>query len=214
MSANSVLPGRLFGAWHMLGFGPIGSRPIGGAPSVIRDQIERGRKQVTLTSTAILIPESRTAEGLLIKSYGAAWIEIARHLGDDWTAATQIESRTWEEILAGALDKEGFKVTLTPRSGDHGRDVIAEKGAVGSMRLLGSMKAYGPDYLVPREHIHEMLGVVETERATKGMIVTTSDFAPRILDSPGLKAVIPHRLELINGAQFQDWLKRLTSPST
>jgi restriction system protein len=180
----------------------------------IRDQIERGGKLVSLTSTAILIPENQTAEGLLIKSYGAAWIEIVRHLGDDWTAAYQIEPRTWEEILAGALHKEGFKVTLTPRSGDHGRDVIAEKGGIGSMRLLGSMKAYGPDHRVTREHVHEMLGVVSAERATKGMIVTTSDFAPQIFDSPGLEASVPYQLELINGSQLQVWLKGLTSSST
>jgi restriction system protein len=180
----------------------------------IRDQIERGRKLVTLTSTAILIPDNQTAEGLLIKSYGAAWMEIVHRLGDDWTAAYQIETRTWEEVLAGALHIEGFKVTLTPRSGDHGRDVIAEKGGIGSMRLLGSMKAYGPDHRVSREHVHEMLGVVTAERATKGMIVTTSDFAPQIFDSPGLEASARYRLELMNGSQLQCWLKQLRSSST
>jgi restriction system protein len=180
----------------------------------IGDQIERGRKLVTLTSTAILIPENQTAEGLLIKSYGEAWTDIVHHLGDNWTAAYQIGPRTWEEILAGALHKEGFKVTLTPRSGDHGRDVIAERGGIGSMRLLGSMKAYAPDRRVPREHVHEILGVVEAERATKGMIVTTSDFAPQIFDSPGLEASARYRLELINGSQLQVWLKGLASSST
>jgi restriction system protein len=82
------------------------------------------------------------------------------------------------------------------------------------MRMLGSMKAYGPDHLVPREHVHEVLGVVETERATKGMIVTTSDFAPELFDAPGLAAVIPNRLELMNGIQLQEWLRGLTSRST
>jgi restriction system protein len=59
-----------------------------------------------------------------------------------------------------------------------------------------------------------VLGVVETERATKGMIVTTSDFAPQLLDAPGLAAAIPDRLELMNGVQLQGWLRRLTSSST
>jgi restriction system protein len=183
-------------------------------PLVIRDQIDRVRNLATLTSTAILIPESQTAHGLLVKSYGTTWVEVARYLGNDWSVISQIEPRTWEEILAGALHKEGFKVTLTPRSGDHGRDVIAEKGGVGSMRLVGSMKAYGPNHLVTREHVHEMLGVVNAERATKGMIVTTSDFAPRILEAPGLQNEVPYRLELMNGAQLQVWLKQLTSSST
>jgi restriction system protein len=195
----------------VLGSGPLGSAPLGALS--LHNQVAQGRSVATLTSTAILIPQGKTSEGLLVKSYGAAWVEIARFLGDDWQRAFQIDDRKWEEILAGALHKEGFKVTLTPRSGDHGRDVIAEKSGVGSMRMLGSMKAYGPNHLVPREHVHELLGVVEAEKATKGMIVTTSDFAPQILDAPGLAAAVPNRLEMMNGVQLQEWLKRLASSS-
>jgi restriction system protein len=198
----------------VLGFGPYSAGPYSAGPLRLIQQIDRGRRLVTLTSTAILIPERRTDEGLLIKSVGAAWIEVASILGDDWSAAFQIDDRKWEEILAGALEKEGFNVTLTPPRKDHGRDVIARKGGVGSMRMLGSMKAYAPDRVVGRDHVHEVLGVVETERATKGMIVTTSDFAPQLLDAPGLAAAIPDRLELMNGVQLQGWLRRLTSSST
>ena len=170
--------------------------------STAASQIDEGRKLVSLSTTAILIPAGHSSEGLLVKSHGAAWVEIVNVLGNNWTAAFQIEPRQWEEILAGALHKEGFNVTLTSRSGDHGRDVIAEKSGVGCMRMLGSMKAYAPDHLVSREHVHEILGVVEAERATKGMIVTTSDFAPKLFDAPGLAAAVPHRLELMNGLQL------------
>jgi restriction system protein len=177
-------------------------------------QVDQGRKLVSLSTSAILIPAGQNTEGLLVKSCGAAWVEIASFLGNNWTAAYDVDARKWEEILAGALHKEGFSVTLTPRSKDHGRDVIAEKSGVGCIRMLGSMKAYAPDHLVSREHVHEVLGVVEAERATKGMIVTTSDFAPQLFDAPGLAALIPNRLELKNGVELQDWLKQLTSTST
>jgi restriction system protein len=204
----------------MPGFGPIGSRPIG-APPFSLGQIDQGRKLVTLTSTAILIAERQTDNGLLVKSYGAGWVAIVRELGNDWSKAFEIDARRWEEILAGALAKEGFKVELTPRSGDHGRDVIAEKSGliakkagIGTIRLLGSMKALGPDYVVTREHVHEMLGVINTEGATLGMIVTTSVFAPRLFDAPGLAAAVSNRLELIDGTRLYGWLRELTSSST
>jgi hypothetical protein len=48
-------------------------------------------------------------------------MEIASRLGNNWTAAFDIDSRTWEEILAGALEKEGFKVILTPLRKDRYR---------------------------------------------------------------------------------------------
>src|SRR5262249_25567440 len=113
-----------------------------------------------------------------------------------------------------AFDKEGYSVTLTPSSGDRGRDIIAVRSGIGSMRILGSMKRYAPDNLVTRAHVHEMFGVVSSDLgATKGIIATTSDFAPQLLNDPGLAKAIPYRLQLLNGSQLQDWLRELTKTS-
>jgi restriction system protein len=166
----------------------------------------------SITLNGLIVPERKTSEGLLIKSYAGVWVEIAQRLGEDWSLAFQLNPQQWEEMLAGAMNKEGYQVTLTPRSGDHGRDVIAVKPGIGSIRILGSMKAYAPDHLVGRDHVHEMFGVVTMEgNVSKGIIATTSDFAPRIEGVPGIKQVIPYRLELINGARLQQWLTDLSS---
>src|SRR5204862_470606 len=92
------------------------------ASAKIAVQIDHGLKLVTLTSTAILTFDRETDRGLLVKSLGTAWIDIVRVLGGDWNKAYQIDARTWEKILAGALTQEGFQVILTPPSGDHGSD--------------------------------------------------------------------------------------------
>ncbi len=115
-------------------------------------------------------------------------------------------------MLAGAMDKEGYEVTLTPRSGDHGRDLIAVKHGLGCLRILGSMKAYAPHNKVDRAHVDEMLGVINREpNVSKGIIATTSDFAPRIDKVPGIENVVPYRLELINGQRLQEWLTKLSN---
>ena len=63
-----------------------------------------------------------------------------------------------------------------------------------------------------REHVHELFGVVSTDLgATKGIIATTSDFAPQLLTDPGLAKAIPYRLQLLNGVQLQDWLNELVN---
>jgi restriction system protein len=73
------------------------------------------------------------------------------------------------------------------------------------------MKAYAPDHLVDRAHMYEMIGVVTTEgNVSKGIIATTSDFAPRIMEAPGIKQLVPYRLELINGSHLQRWLTKLS----
>jgi restriction system protein len=166
---------------------------------------------VTLALSGLLVPERPTTEGLLIKSYAAVWLEVARQLGQDWTLAHQLNDRQWEEMLAGALDKDGYQVTLTPRSNDYGRDVIAVKPVAGGLRLLGSMKAYAPHRLVPREHVHEMLGILTAEGASKAIIATTSGFAPRIHEAPGLASFIPDRIQLMDGPHLQRWLTDLSA---
>jgi restriction system protein len=171
------------------------------------DLLSNATNVASITLDGLIIPERQTSEGLLIKSYAAVWIEIAQRLGEDWSLAFQLNDRQWEEMLAGAMSAEGYEVTLTPRSGDHGRDVIAIRHGIGCIRILGSMKAYAPNRLVDRAHVHEMLGVLTAEaNVSKGIIATTSDFAPRIEEAPGIKQVLPHRLELISGPRLQRWL--------
>lgn len=194
----------------MLGFGAIGEAPLGAPPDRLVEQIRNGSNVATLTVSGLIVPEKQGSEGILVKSYGALWLEIAQQLGTDWSKAFQLSPRQWEEMLAGAFAKEGYQVTLTPSSGDRGRDVIAVRGGVGSMRILSSMKRYAPDNLVTRAHVHEMLGVVSADLgATKGIIATTSDFAPQLLTDAGLAKAIPYRLQLLNGVELQGWLKEL-----
>jgi restriction system protein len=44
-----------------------------------------------------------------------------------------------------------------------------------------------------------MIGVLEAERATKALVSTTSDFAPRIPTDPLIARFIPDRMQLLNG---------------
>jgi restriction system protein len=165
----------------------------------------------SLTVSSVIIPDGKTASGLLVKSTSAVWAEVLAALGTDWSIAYQIPSERWEEIIAGAFKKDGFdEVTLTPRSGDHGRDVIAIKRGFGCMKVLGSVKAYAPDHIVPYDAVRSLMGVIASERDTsKGVITTTSDFPARIETDPLISPLLPTRLELVNGRKLQEWLKAL-----
>jgi hypothetical protein len=88
-----------------------------------------------------------------------------------------------EELVAACLKEEVFDtVTLTPRSGDGGVDVIAVKNGIGSLKLLGSAKAYKPGHIVSYDAIRSLLGVVSGDpAASKGIITTTSSFPPLVM---------------------------------
>jgi restriction system protein len=90
-------------------------------------------------------------------------------------------------------------LATTPRSGDHGRDVIAIKKGLGLVRVIDQVKAFKPDHLVGANDVRALLGVLQGDGASKGFLTTTSDFAPRIRTDPLIVPHIPSRLELIDG---------------
>jgi restriction system protein len=170
----------------------------------------------SITISSLIIPERKTTEGILVRSTSAIWLEIVQKLGSDWNLAFQLTADQWEELIAGAFHKDGYhEVTKTTRSGDHGRDVIAIKHGFGCVKILGSVKAYKPDHLVEYDAVRALVGVVTADqKASKGIITTTSDFPPLLENDPGITPFLPTRLELVNGKRLQQWLKELSKKST
>lgn len=195
----------------MPGFGPIGAFPIGGVPNFGNQGIS---KISVLTISSLIIPETKTADGILIKSTSAVWLEIAKVLSGDWSQALRLTPRQWEEMVAGAYERAGYTVTLTPPSGDHGRDVIATTKGVGCVRIIGSVKAYAPGHVVTADDVRALGGVLLGDpAASKGILSTTSTFAPKISEDPFIKPLLPTRIELQDGPALQAWLTELSSQS-
>lgn len=163
-----------------------------------------------LIKAAIVAGTVERADGLLIQSVGAAWRHVLEILKDDPNAAYQFTPRQWEEIIAGAYSEMGFdEVILTPSSGDHGRDVIATRHGVGSIRIYDQVKAYKPGHVVPANDVRAMLGTLSGQNVSKGIITTTSTFAPRLMEDPAIAQHVPYRLELKDKDTLFPWLESL-----
>jgi len=194
---------------------PEKRKPCPNCGSTARDLFIHVQEQVTVTDSVatvhvlsatnlllqtIIVPGGKTAEGQLIEAVAFPWFEIIELLKNNPTAAYQIPARKWEEIIAGAYKKAGFdKVTLTPQSGDYGRDVIAVKRGLGIVRVIDQVKAYKAGHLVTADDVRSLMGVLHGDGASKGFLTTTSDFAPKLQEDPLIMPFIPSRLELING---------------
>ena len=162
---------------------------------------------VNVVMKAVLVPGNKTREGQLIEAVALPWFAIIALLHRDPDAMFQIDWRRWEEIIAGAYVQEGFEVVLTPRSNDKGRDVIATRNGIGSIRIIDQVKAYRPGRVVTADEIRAMLGVLSLEsNVSKGIVSTTSEFAPGIARDPQIASFTPYRLELKARAQLLDWL--------
>jgi restriction system protein len=98
---------------------------------------------------------------------------------------------------------------LTERRRNAGRDVIATKHGIATIRVIDQVKAYGPGHLVTANDVRALLGVVDADGASKGFLTTTSDFAPRLRQDPLMKKHIGSQLELVNGTQLLARIKEL-----
>ena len=165
-----------------------------------------------VTLKAILELGSATDEGRLVQAVSVPWFEIMRMIEKDPDAIYEIDPFTWEEIIAGAYKEAGFdEVILTPRSSDKGRDVIATKTGVGSVRFFDQVKAYRPGHLVTAEEVRAMIGVVTAAgNVSKGIVTTTSEFAPRLREDAYIKTLLPYRLELKPRDELLSWLASLS----
>ena len=150
-------------------------------------------------------------EGAVVQTLQPAWQLLKELLSKDPAFLQKIDPRRLEELIAASYASAGFdEVILTPRSGDFGRDVIASKRGWGCIRIIDQVKAFSPGHVVSANDVRALLGVLSGDpRATKGIVTTTSTFAPRLLDDPFVSPFVPYRLELVDGEALR---QRILAP--
>lgn len=180
-----------------------------GLAAAVQEELIKNSPEILLQVEIISLGE-RTEQGVIVSAAAIPWREMWKAINTDPDLLVHFSRnpRKFEGFIAGAYVEEGWdEVTLTPPSGDGGRDVIAVKSGFGSVRFLEQTKAYSPNHLVTHDDVRAMLGVLTTDpNSSKGLITTTSDFQPGITQSEEFRSLMPHRSELKNGTQLLKWL--------
>ena len=180
--------------------------------AAILASVEQHRNNVLLDTPSILleaviIPGDKTLEGQLVESVALPWFDIIELINRSPDTIYALDWRKWEEIIAGAYKQQGFEVELTPRTNDKGRDVIATRKDLGSIRFVDQVKAYRPGHLVTANDVRAMLGVLSLDpNVSKGLVTTTSSFAPGIMNDAEIARFMPYRLELKPRDTLLEWL--------
>lgn len=157
---------------------------------------------------AVVTLGPKTSEGHIVEAVSIPWLAFLEHIKRNPSSVNEIDWRKWEEIIAGAYTAAGYSVVLTPRSGDRGRDVIASKPGLLSVRYFDQVKAYSPGKLVKLDDVHAMLGVLSgAGNVSKGIITTTSEFAPGVYSDPEVQRFMPFRLDLRPRDRLLEWLE-------
>ncbi|HEX6042343.1 restriction endonuclease, partial [Longimicrobium sp.] len=115
-----------------------------------------------------------------------------------------LSPREFEELVAELLHRQGFQVTLTPPSRDGGFDMYAvRKDSLVETLYLVECKRYARTNRVGVEIVRALMGVVDTERANAGIIVTTSTFTQGARE---FQRRLQNVLSLRDNRYLYDWL--------
>lgn len=111
--------------------------------------------------------------------------------------------RKFEEILAEIWHKLGWETVLTPPAGDGGIDIRAVRNQNGIwLCYLIEAKSYNPSRPVGIEFVRSLYGVVERERATHGILATTSYFTRGAIEE---SRALKYRVSLADFEQVYNW---------
>lgn len=131
--------------------------------------------------------------------------ELIRFLSQQPDRMRDLTPRKYEELIAELFKDKGYDVELTPSSGDGGKDIICtHHDMAGSMLVYVECKSYSPDRSVGVEIVRGLHGVVTSDRATKGVIATTSRFTKGARD---FHARNQYKLSLADFDVVTQWLK-------
>ena len=121
----------------------------------------------------------------------------------------QLEPRAFEEVVAELWGRMGYSVTLTPRSRDGGKDIYAlHHSEVGDILYVIECKKYSPDRPVGVEIVRSLYGVAQQERATMGIVATTSTFTKGAKE---FQSKVPHQLSLHDYEMLANWLVKASA---
>jgi Restriction endonuclease len=147
----------------------------------------------------------KNGDGLRIIVVQIDWRSLLRDIQYDSDFLYRLEPRELEELVAARYHAEGHNVTLTPRSSDRGRDVIAEDPGLRIL-IYDEVKRYSPGSRVDATIVRALCGVLTRDQnVSKGFLTTTAEFAPGI--EKEFRNLMPYRIELRNGRRLAEWMK-------
>lgn len=117
-----------------------------------------------------------------------------------------LDPRAFEEWVGERLEEEGYVVTMSPLGPDGGIDLFAARhDRLGSFVYGVQCKRYSESNPVRVQLVRELAGVLEVQRLTAGLLVTTSRFtrpARREASSDRLSM----RISLRDSTDLEGWL--------
>jgi len=131
---------------------------------------------------------------------------ILDRIGRRPEAMRDLTPRQFEELVAELFIEKGYDVELTQQTRDGGKDlIIMNRSDIGNFMVYAECKHYRPDRPVGVDIITQLLGRINFDRATAGIVVTSSYFSP---DAKDFQSQIEHQMSLIDYVKLSSWIEQ------
>ena len=151
--------------------------------------------------------DQEAADPAEIECVSSRVLELLKTRPDD---LHRLSPREFEELVAELISRLGYDIHLMPGTRDGGVDIIASRSdSLAQQRLLVQCKRYRPDRRVGVEKVRELYGVVQQERATGGVIATTSYFTKGAVEE---QRRIKYAMTLKDVEAIREWLSLANRP--
>ncbi len=152
------------------------------------------------------VEATETLKNAPLLTFNDSWGKLIRHLAAHPKDMHELTPRKFEELIAKLFQAEGHQVELTPPTKDGGRDIlVCVENNLARHLYLVECKRYAPQHRVAVGLVRSLYGVVESERASLGMLVTTSSFTSGAID---FARSVEHRVSLKDYTAVTEMLKR------
>ena len=121
-----------------------------------------------------------------------------------------IEPKEFEWLIEELYDRLGYKTELTPITNDKGIDIIAKKNSIGKKEVAFiQCKRYKGTVGSP--FVRDLQGTVTSGKATKGVLIATSEFSKEAIifadDNPSIELIGYKKLnKLLNMHLGSNWV--------
>jgi restriction system protein len=135
--------------------------------------------------------------------------EIYTHFTNHPNDLRRLPHRQFEVLLARIFQSNGYIAELGPGTNDGGVDVrLWHRDPIGDVLTLVQAKRYAEKRSIELEAVAALSGVVETERANRGLLVTTSRFLPSAKDFASRQG---SRITLADSSDVSTWCSEAAS---
>jgi HJR/Mrr/RecB family endonuclease len=153
-----------------------------------------------LRNSEIILPNAKE----IIADIRVVNTRILDKIKRDPKAVYDLQPREFEKLVAELFIEKGYQVQLTQATRDGGKDIMIIDKSLGDFLIYAECKKFAPHRPVGVSIISDLAGRIDNDRATAGIVITTSYFSP---EAQIFTRKIQHKMSLVDYLKLESWIK-------